>query len=76
MSGGSGTFFGVVATRLVENGKDAERELRFNVYPIMLLQIMRDYPSLPDFHTLTASEIKFFYDGLRSELKEHTKSKK
>ena len=38
------------------------------VYRQMLLQIMMDYPALPDFRTLTASEIKFFYDNLRPSL--------
>lgn len=41
----------------------------------MLLQICRDYPGLPDPRTLKIREIKFFYDGLRNELKEHTKPK-
>ena len=41
----------------------------------MLIQICRDYPGLSDPRTLTMSEIRFFYDGLRGELKEHTKPK-
>lgn len=41
----------------------------------MLLQVCRDYPALPDPRTLKAHEIRFFYDGLRAELKEHTKPK-
>ena len=45
------------------------------VYGEMLLQICRDYPGLPDPRTLTAREIRFFYDGLREELKEHTQPK-
>ena len=45
------------------------------VYRVMLLQICRDYPGLPDPRTLRASEISFFYDGLRAELVEHTKPK-
>jgi len=47
----------------------------YNVYSEMLLQICRDYPGLPDARTLQASEIRFFYDGLRAELIEHTKGK-
>jgi hypothetical protein len=43
------------------------------VYSEMLLQISRDYPGLPDSRTLTLSEIRFFYDGLRGELKRHTR---
>lgn len=31
----------------------------------MLRQICRDYPGLPDPRTLSLSEIRFFYDGLR-----------
>lgn len=41
----------------------------------MLLQVCRDYPSLPDPRTLKAHEIRFFYDGLRRELKESTKAR-
>lgn len=39
----------------------------------MLLQISRDYAGLPDARTLRAREIRFFYNGLRAELKQHTK---
>jgi hypothetical protein len=39
----------------------------------MLLQICRDYPGLPDPRSLTMSEIRFFYEGLRSELRRFTK---
>jgi len=39
----------------------------------MLLQICRDYPGLPDPRTLTMGQVRFFYEGLRSELREHTK---
>jgi len=42
------------------------------VYGVMLLQICRDYPGLPDPRTLRATEIRFFYDGLRAELTKHT----
>ena len=45
----------------------------YNVYTEMLLQICRDYPGLPDPRMLKAHEIKFFYDGLREELKKHTR---
>lgn len=47
----------------------------YAVYSEMLLQVARDYSGLPDCRTLRAHEIKFFYDGLRAELKEHTKSR-
>ncbi len=43
------------------------------VYGEMLLQVCREYPSLPDPRTLRNSEIRFFYEGLRAELKERTK---
>lgn len=43
------------------------------VYREMLLQIARDYAGLPDVRTLTNSEIRFFYDGLRPELRKYTK---
>jgi len=46
-----------------------------NVYTEMLLQICRDYSGLPDPRTLAAHEIRFFYNGLREELKAHTKAK-
>lgn len=42
------------------------------VYGEMLLQICRDYTGLPDPRTLTNTEIRFFYEGLRKELKRHT----
>lgn len=45
------------------------------VYTEMLYQICRDYPGLPDPRTLRAREIRFFYEGLRAELEEHTKPK-
>lgn len=41
----------------------------------MLLQICRDYSGLPDARTLTMSNIRFFYEGIRPELKKHTKPK-
>jgi len=31
--------------------------------------VCRDYPGLPDPRTLSAREIRFFYDGLKPELK-------
>ena len=39
----------------------------------MLLQVCADYPGLPDARTLTVSEIRFFYNGLRDRLKQHNK---
>ena len=43
------------------------------VYTEMIWQITRDYGGLPDVRTLKVSEIRFFYDGLRQELKACTK---
>lgn len=45
------------------------------VYSEMLLQICRDYQSLPNPLSITLTQIRFFYEGLRSELKRHTKPK-
>ena len=45
----------------------------FNVYTEMLLQVARDFAGLPDVRTLKASEIRFFYNGLRAELREASK---
>ena len=50
--------------------------LRHTTIPVhteMLLQVCRDYPGLPDPRTLTLTEIRFFYEGLREELKSHTR---
>ena len=41
----------------------------------MLLQVARDYPGIPDPRTLAIGEVVFFYNGLRAELKKHTKPK-
>ena len=43
------------------------------VYTEMMFQICRDYPGLPDPRTLKAHEILFFYNGVRDELKSHTR---
>jgi hypothetical protein len=42
----------------------------------MLLQVARDYSGLPDVRTLRAREIRFFYEGLRSELESTSKPSK
>lgn len=47
-----------------------------SVYREMFLQICRDYSTLPNPRTLTLDEVDFYYDGLRAELKKHTKPKK
>ncbi len=79
MRGNLRAFNGLVNTLLVRHG--AGERLRdgahifVNVYREMLLQIARDYASLPDVRTLKAGEIRFFYEGLRAELEHHTKPK-
>lgn len=45
------------------------------VYPEMILQITINYPGLPDVRALEASEISFFYEGLRKTLEKNTESK-
>ena len=42
------------------------------VYSEMLLQICRDYATLPDPRTLRLYEIRFYYAGLRAELRRFT----
>ena len=44
------------------------------VYSLMLRQVVRLLPGLPDYRTLKVSEIKYWYDTLRPELIEHTKN--
>ncbi len=70
---------GLVTVPLVRQGGDFKHPKRGHtfaaVYQEMLIQVCRDYPGLPDPRTLTASEIRFFYEGLRRELEQHTKPK-
>lgn len=44
------------------------------VHGAMLVQICRTYHVLPDVRAMTMSEIRFWYDGIRGELKAATKS--
>lgn len=64
-------------TPLVRHGQDAilpdGKHQRFAVYGEMMLQVCRDYAGLPDPRTLSSCEIRWFYDGLRAELKDATK---
>lgn len=46
------------------------------VYAEMLIQICRSYASLPDPRTLSMREIRWFYEGIRSELHQSTKPAK
>ena len=75
-------FNGLVRTLLIRNGHEEQLKEKLKsvntsdrVYKEMFIQICRDYPGLPDVRTLKAHQIRFFYDGLRGELKEHTKPK-
>jgi hypothetical protein len=72
-----------VRTDLVRDGKDYRfardretglaRHTARHVYREMLLQISEFYSGLPDVRTLTASEIRFFYNGMRASLHAMTK---
>ena len=77
MRGAFRFFNGLVRATLIRNGGEDRIPKGGHtfaaVYGEMLLQVTRDYSGLPDARTLKACEIRFFYDGLRAELKEHTK---
>lgn len=51
----------------------AARHTLLVVYAEMLLQVCREFPSVRDFRSLTITEIRFFYQSLRTELVERTK---
>lgn len=80
MPGGHNAFFGLVRTPLVRHGQDEKHakggHTFLPVHTEMLYQVCRDYPGLPDPRTLRAFEIRFFYEGLRGELRHHTGGKK
>ncbi len=86
MPRGRCTFFGLdILTPLVQWGEDLklprgeDGEARHTVeavYPVLVLQICSDYPGLPDVRTMTMTEIRFFYEGLRKRLKEGSKPRK
>lgn len=80
MHGAVLSFFGVITgPTLVRLGEDVilpkGQHTRVNVYCEMIMQIARDYPGLPDVRELTEQQIEFFYDGLRPELRRHTRVK-
>jgi hypothetical protein len=56
----------------VRDGADVQLSSGAATYREMLLQVARDYAGLPDPRTLTVSEIVFFFEGLRPELKKYT----
>lgn len=76
MPGGHYAFFGLTAAEVVRSGADIPGHGFVDAHIEMLLQVCRDYPGVPDPRTLKAHEIRFFYEGLRPELKEHTKPKR
>jgi hypothetical protein len=41
----------------------------------MMRQVARDYSGIPDVRTMTMRDISWFYDDLRAELKQATKSR-
>ena len=45
---------------------------RAAVYTVMHLQILREYHNLNP-ETITGAQMRYFYDGLRAELKQSTK---
>ena len=53
-----------------DNKGGLHRLRRLEVYSHMLLTIISRYPSLPDYRTLSSNDIRFFYNGLRINLKE------
>jgi hypothetical protein len=68
-------FGGPVVDRIVRHGEDARLKTGKETWREMLTQVARDYPGLPDPRTLTVPEIVFWFEGLRPELKRHTKPK-
>jgi hypothetical protein len=74
-----------VATLLVRSGEDERlpidrktgrsQHTNRNVYREMLLTICSEYSCLPDPRTLSMTEIRFFYNGVRAELKRRSKPK-
>jgi hypothetical protein len=83
------TFFSITTVELVRCGANERLRRKFNdetgtndslntylaVHIEMLLQVCREYPAIGNFRELTASEIRFFYDGLRAELIESSRPK-
>lgn len=81
---GEAFFSCQVVDLLVRYGEDAVLEpddlgrtshTALPVYREMLLQVCRDYATLPPIRSMTVDEIVFFYDGLRPELRRATKPK-
>jgi hypothetical protein len=72
-------FFSVITEPLlVRNGQDGYKlpkgqHNRVNVHREMMIQIVRECNSLPDYRTMSFGEIRFWYDALRPSLIELTK---
>jgi hypothetical protein len=43
-----------------------------NVYGEMMMQVAMDFPSLPDVRSMTLSDIRYWFNGLRAALKKRT----
>lgn len=71
MPGVGHDFFSFVASLIVERGKNGSRGVHtrgVGGIQAMLVQICRDYATLPPFETITVGQIRFFYEALRHEL--------
>lgn len=79
MYGGRPFFDGITTATVVRHGGSfplnwGGLENRVGIiHREMILQIATDYPGLPDVRTLTLSQIRFFYEGVRARLEEATK---
>lgn len=60
---------------LIREGREVKEKGAW-IYQEMILQICMNYTSIPDVRTMDLDEIEFFYDGLKSILKETTKPTK
>lgn len=68
-------FGGRVVDRIVRNGADVQLSCAAHTYCAMILQIALDYPGLPDVRTLSVAEVVFFYNGMRAQLKKHSRGR-
>lgn len=59
-----------------ETGERRDGNTFPRVHTEMLHQVLLDYGGLGDWRALTASEIRFFYDGIRGSLKRSSAKKK
>lgn len=70
-----GTSGGRLRHSTDENGKRHIEHTLVAVYLTMLLQVMRDFPSLGDFRQLEMNEIRVLYRALTPELKKALEGK-